>query len=404
MARDTPFVCRCDRNSVSLFTLQMCRAEGADAPNDAVPNVTRCLTRVCLCLHTCMLQASEHPSIGLTITDDAVDNPYNSSLLNTPNSSASIYDQLFRDTAQSTTNDTKDNTHRSPSPPSPPHTSSAPSSPPQSAEASSLRRPEPLNPPPHNPTYPPPAMTPLPVPPPSIIISNSAPLGPLQILPAMPRVISNSGLASSLPPANPSGVPADMASVLSQPSAPPCWLQLSPFLRLPRSSTSPLPGLVILTTGSNPSPLNIRNAAESFGVVHTFRSDFLSSRGVLFVSYFDLRAAQCASAGLTAALERDVGVAGTNFHTFYCTPLHFASDLDETAIVITGLPDGVDEETIRVSMATYGDVKAVHEQVSQQAGGDLEDGTVSYLVKFYDMQVSDERLESATRLKRVASS
>ena len=119
--------------------------------------------------------------------------------------------------------------------------------------------------------------------------------------------------------------------------------QLIPFVKLPRSSTPPSPGIVVLCSPPLPSLL-IRKKCASFGGLHAFRPDFLQARGVVFVSYFDERSAQSASQSLAALLSSE---GEGDVHAFYCVPLHFSQREDEGGILVKGLDDQVDEEDVQ---------------------------------------------------------
>mmetsp|Transcript_23329 Transcript_23329/g.43849 ORF Transcript_23329/g.43849 Transcript_23329/m.43849 type:complete len:789 (+) Transcript_23329:368-2734(+) len=178
----------------------------------------------------------------------------------------------------------------------------------------------------------------------------------------------------------------DMSTIISEvfslPSSPPCWQQLAPFIKLPRSSSPPTSGLVLLGVSSLTSKV-VRTACEKFGSLNAMRGDFMQSRGLAFVSFLDERSAKKAASGLKQELgrcnsERD-------FHVFYCTPLHFSGRQDESSILLENLPDDVEEEDILRTMTSYGDVKKVNEQVNN-----AESDRISYLVKFYDLQDSKQ--------------
>ncbi|GMI32445.1 hypothetical protein TrCOL_g1929, partial [Triparma columacea] len=186
------------------------------------------------------------------------------------------------------------------------------------------------------------------------------------------------------------GFPAAINAVLAHPSSPPCWQQLVPFLKLPRGSSPPCTGLVVMGVFDIQSS-TLRTACEVFGALHNFRTDFLRSRGVAFVSYFDVRAAKEASVHLVSELSKLSYSSGgglqnaINIHVFYCTPLHYSGVKDESAILIKYLPDTIEEEDIYRTLSSYGDVKKINEQVADDINN-----TASFLVKFYDLQDSKQ--------------
>ena len=89
----------------------------------------------------------------------------------------------------------------------------------------------------------------------------------------------------------------------SLPSSPPCWQQLAPFIKLPRSSSPPTSGLVLLGVSSLTSKV-VRTACEKFGSLNAMRGDFMQSRGLAFVSFLDERSAKKAASGLKQELGR----------------------------------------------------------------------------------------------------
>ena len=137
------------------------------------------------------------------------------------------------------------------------------------------------------------------------------------------------------------------------------------------------------------SSSSLRSACEVFGSLHNFRTDFLQSRGIAFVSYFDERAAKAASINLFSELAKFAynqgGSPASHSHVFYCTPLHYSSQKDETGIIIKNLPDTIEEEDIYRILSSYGDIKKINEQVAND-----ENSTASFLVKFYDSQDSKQ--------------
>ncbi|GMI17824.1 hypothetical protein TrLO_g1786 [Triparma laevis f. longispina] len=207
---------------------------------------------------------------------------------------------------------------------------------------------------------------------------NSSKITESMLLEAVPKRGGKSGKKDN----NLQDMSTIISEVFSLPSSPPCWQQLAPFIKLPRSSSPPTSGLVLLGVSSLISKI-VRTACEKFGSLNAMRGDFMQSRGLAFVSFLDERSAKKAASGLKQELgryssEKDV-------HVFYCTPLHFSSRQDESSILLENLPDDVEEEDILRTMTSYGDVKKVNEQVNN-----AESDRISYLVKFYDLQDSKQ--------------
>ena len=186
-------------------------------------------------------------------------------------------------------------------------------------------------------------------------------------------------------------IPDAINTILTHSSSPPYWKQLAPFLKLPRESSPPCTSLVVMGV-FNIESNTLRTACEVFGALHNFRTDFRKSRGVAFVSYFDVRAAEKAFEKLGENLSKLSNSSGgeqlqntiPNIHVLYCTPFHYSGGKDESAILIKYLPDTIEEEDIYPTLRKYGDVKKINEQV-------VNDGnTASFLVKFYDLQDSKQ--------------
>jgi len=152
------------------------------------------------------------------------------------------------------------------------------------------------------------------------------------------------------------------------------------------------PGLV-LSGVKTVSSGDIRSAAEKFGALVSFRTDFLTTKGLVFFTYCDLRAARDAANSMVPSLYPLLGKSETPCFLNYCTPLHNSSSVEEHALIVRNLSDDVDETVVLERMSSYGDVKAVHEQaasvslaVEEDEDGGEGDNSNSFMVLFYDSQ------------------
>lgn len=105
---------------------------------------------------------------------------------------------------------------------------------------------------------------------------------------------------------------------------------------------------------------DIRSSCERFGVLESFRADF-SSRGIVFVSYYDIRSAQYAAAEVQPVLQRLSVMQGSNEEVVvrYCLSLSSSSQFDESKIVISNLPHSVNEYSLKSTLSSYGALLSV---------------------------------------------
>eukprot|EP00586_Coscinodiscus_wailesii_P021863 CAMPEP_0172492794 /NCGR_PEP_ID=MMETSP1066-20121228/24039_1 /TAXON_ID=671091 /ORGANISM="Coscinodiscus wailesii, Strain CCMP2513" /LENGTH=1262 /DNA_ID=CAMNT_0013262605 /DNA_START=314 /DNA_END=4102 /DNA_ORIENTATION=+ len=152
------------------------------------------------------------------------------------------------------------------------------------------------------------------------------------------------------------------------------------------------------TSGGALTVKDIRSLCEAFGTLESFRADFLATKGVLFLSYYDLRSAQHAAVELCRQLVRLAtleGLRGSDrIHVKYCIPLNFSAISDESTILLSNLSRDVDEDRLSIIMASYGDVRSVNYQVQTESynSNNLDDERVSYVVEFYDIQDARQAL------------
>ena len=138
---------------------------------------------------------------------------------------------------------------------------------------------------------------------------------------------------------------------------------------------------------------DVRNACETFGVLESFRADFVTKFGIYFISYYDIRSAQYASLELQSILQRISVMSRSNEEVVvqYCLSLNSSSQYDESQIVINNLPTShhhhMNESTIMSMLSSYGAVRTM-----QFLSNDGSSGTSSCLVEFQNVQDTKQAL------------
>eukprot|EP00529_Nitzschia_sp_RCC80_P017841 CAMPEP_0113470216 /NCGR_PEP_ID=MMETSP0014_2-20120614/16322_1 /TAXON_ID=2857 /ORGANISM="Nitzschia sp." /LENGTH=856 /DNA_ID=CAMNT_0000362761 /DNA_START=990 /DNA_END=3556 /DNA_ORIENTATION=- /assembly_acc=CAM_ASM_000159 len=127
------------------------------------------------------------------------------------------------------------------------------------------------------------------------------------------------------------------------------------------------------------SPTEVRTLCESFGVVENFRSEFMD-RGVVFVSFCDMRCAQFAAMQLSSRLQR-LGPGSEGVIVKFCVPLNSSSQNDESLVVINDLPAQISVDNLAQMLSSFGAIRSL-----RNLGGNY--GGVSYVVEFHDVQDS----------------
>jgi len=169
----------------------------------------------------------------------------------------------------------------------------------------------------------------------------------------------------------------------------------------PPSSRTPSPmnktsrGLAILHAAHLYIP-DVRSTCEAFGDLMSFRTEFCKSRGVIFVSYHDLRSARYAALELRECLKRLAtprGTAGDKYGDIlvqYCVPLNASSASDESVVVVGNLPSTFDsEQKLNNFMNSYGAVRSVRlDSLGEYTGK----GNRPYTIEFYDDQDAKQAL------------
>lgn len=184
--------------------------------------------------------------------------------------------------------------------------------------------------------------------------------------------------------------------------------ELVPFLREIPPKGEEQRGLVILYGSMLYNILSdVRMTCEAFGTLESFRSDFGDSRGIFFVTYYDLRSAQLAVAELPRLLNDMLLVSGGNkvndqssssfdggsgVQVKYCIPLNSSSATADGTILLLDLPGTIDEQDLIQVLSSFGEVRDIHYQAN--ISNEDEDGNelTSYLVEFYDIQDANQAI------------
>ena len=168
-----------------------------------------------------------------------------------------------------------------------------------------------------------------------------------------------------------------------------------PASRTPSPMNKTSRGLAILHAAHLYIP-DVRSTCEAFGALMSFRTEFCKSRGVIFVSYHDLRSARYAAVELRECLKRLAtprGTAGDKYGDIlvqYCVPLNGSSASDESILVVGNLPSKFDnEQKLSNFMNSYGAVCSVRlDSLGEYTGK----GNRPYIIEFYDDQDAKQAL------------
>jgi RNA recognition motif 2/RNA recognition motif. (a.k.a. RRM, RBD, or RNP domain) len=166
---------------------------------------------------------------------------------------------------------------------------------------------------------------------------------------------------SSLPPLT--GPPSGNSSIsdpvtASEFSSRQADLDIQPFCWDTHTSKYVSRTLVVLHVSWLRVP-DVRSACETFGVLESFRADF-ASRGIFFVSYYDIRSAQYASVELQSILQRLSVMQRSSDEVVvkFCVSLSSSSQFDDSHLVIYNLsPHEMKEATLMPLLSSYGAVR-----------------------------------------------
>lgn len=171
--------------------------------------------------------------------------------------------------------------------------------------------------------------------------------------------------------------PLDNASEMSSRQ---CVMEIQPFLWNPGQGKASR-AIAIYNATWLRAP-EVRSACENFGILETFRADF-ASRGIYFASFFDIRSAKYAVNELQNSLQRMALLHGGSEEVAirYCIPLNSSTQFDESQILVSDVPDEVNEDALVAMLSSYGAIHAVRPQ-----------GMGSYLVEFHNIQDAKQAL------------
>ncbi len=152
------------------------------------------------------------------------------------------------------------------------------------------------------------------------------------------------------------------------------------------------PSRALAIFGASQLPISeVRSTCEAFGSLLYFRSEFCSSKNVIFVAYHDLRSACHASKELKTYLQR---ITSSNLNeiesitcrdalkVLYSVSLTASSERNDSALLFSNVPYGIDKETFTQMMTSFGAVQSV----DQQNLNSEDSSILCFGVSFYDVQ------------------
>lgn len=125
------------------------------------------------------------------------------------------------------------------------------------------------------------------------------------------------------------------------------------------------------------NPNDVRSICESFGVIESFRSDFVD-RGIVLVSFFDMRCAQFAAMQLPVKLPRMVPGAD-RVQVKFCVPLNSSAQNDESLVVINDLPAHISVDDLAQILSSFGAIRSLKKLEGSYGGNTFE-------VEYHDIQ------------------
>ena len=135
--------------------------------------------------------------------------------------------------------------------------------------------------------------------------------------------------------------------------------------------------LAVFNASSIP-PNEIISICETFGATEAFRSEFLDSLGVCFISFFDMRCAQFAAMQLPSRLQRSM-TGGGRVEVKFCVPLNSSSQNDESLVVINDLPHQISVDNLGRMLSSFGAIRSLKTLGGGSFGG-------SFVAEFHDVQ------------------
>lgn len=160
--------------------------------------------------------------------------------------------------------------------------------------------------------------------------------------------------------------------------------ELSPFINESESRA------LIIFHSPNATQVAIRDACAKFGVLYYIRPDF-HSRGVTFISYFDLQAAIAAKTAIAEGLGSDADVS-----VHYSVMLHATnSNTEEYKLVVKNLPEGAIESNVQSIFSRYGQLRSIQKTFgsSINLSESAHNVPLAYTIEYFNIQ--DARLAAS---------
>jgi len=161
------------------------------------------------------------------------------------------------------------------------------------------------------------------------------------------------------------------------------------------SNNSNSPSRALAIFGASQLPISeVRSTCEAFGSLLYFRSEFCSTKNVIFVAYHDLRSACHASKELKTYLQR-IASSNSNLNeiesitcrdalkVLYSVSLTASSEYHDSALIFFNVPYGIDKEQFTQMMTSFGAVQSVDRQ---NLTNEDASGSICFGVCFYDVQ------------------
>jgi hypothetical protein len=162
------------------------------------------------------------------------------------------------------------------------------------------------------------------------------------------------------------------------------------------SSNLNSPSRALAIFGVSQLPVSeIRSTCEAFGSLLYFRSEFSSYKNVIFIAYHDIRSALHASNELKTYLQRIASSSLNEFDAIKCIDalkvtnsvcLTASSQHDESALLFSNVPYGIDKETVGQLTSSFGAVRSIYQHTSEQEAT----SGACYVVCFYDIQDANQ--------------
>ncbi len=137
----------------------------------------------------------------------------------------------------------------------------------------------------------------------------------------------------------------------------------------------------------------IRSACQQYGVLFYMRPEF-HSKGVTLLSYFDVRSAINAKAGLT----RDLAGEGNHVTAHFSIMLQAALNTDESKLIVKKLPKDQTSNDIESIFQRYGPLRSIQRCFDGNSGNNVDNNNndidkLEFTIEYYNIQ--DARLAAS---------